>query len=112
MIFRLLVLAALIGLFLAFIVKKLALPFWAYFVASPTLALIFYVANSLLINRYIMKRTPEFASTEELPGGLQKWELTAGLGIVPKWVSWLGLAAIASLLALLIPFLAWLLRKF
>jgi hypothetical protein len=56
---------------------------------------VLYVVSGALTKQYIERRAPEFASTEEsIVKGVQDWEVTAGLGIVPKWVSWLGLFAI------------------
>ncbi len=110
MIFNIILLGAAIGLSVKFLLLKLGFPFWSYYVVLPLLALIFYILNVFLIKHFIRNRVPEFASTEEGPGGIQKWELTAGTGIVPKWVSWLGLASIASLLALLMPFVTGLFK--
>lgn len=43
-----------------------------------------YFLNIFLIHYFIKKRAPWFATPD-------RFELTAGLGIVPKWVSGLGL---------------------
>jgi len=42
--------------------------------------------------------------------GIQKWELTAGTGIVPKWVPCIGIVSIAFFLASPFELVAWLLR--
>jgi len=47
----------------------------------------FYFLNAFLIQHYIKKEMPD-----SLDDG--SWEMTAGLGIVPKWVSYIGLLAI------------------
>ena len=47
----------------------------------------FYFLNSFLIHHYIKKEMPD-----SLDDG--SWEMTAGLGIVPQWVSYIGLLAI------------------
>lgn len=52
---------------------------------------------------YIKKRAPEFANDE-------MWEFTAGMGVVPKWVSYIGLLAISALIAAVLPWI-WMLFK-
>jgi hypothetical protein len=69
-----------------------------------------YVSHAILTASFIRKRAPEFLTNEETAFGVQKWELTAGLGIVPKWVSWIGLASFACIFALLMPLFAPLFR--
>lgn len=59
-----------------------------------------YVGNVVLIRYYVIKRAPELANE-----GL--WEVTAGTGVVPKWVSFLGLLAIPAFIAAGIWFLKW-----
>jgi hypothetical protein len=59
-----------------------------------------YLGNVLLIRSYLMKRTPELANDE-------MWEKTVGAGIVPRWVSFLGLLAIPAFIAAGIWFFAW-----
>jgi hypothetical protein len=58
---------------------------------------VFYFLNAFLINYYIKKNMPE-----ALNDGM--WEATAGLGIVPKWVSYIGLSAIPAFGAALVWF--------
>ena len=60
-----------------------------------------YLTNISLIRAYVKMRTGEFDTTEVSPG-VQAWELTAGTGIVPVWVSLIGMFGICFLLA--IPF--------
>ena len=52
----------------------------------------FYFLNSFLIHYYIKKEMPESLDDDS-------WEITAGLGIVPRWVSFIGLLAISVLFA-------------
>lgn len=106
MIFNIILLAVGIGLVVKFVLVRLGVPSWSYYVVLLILAAALYIINVTLIKRYIETKAPEFASTEKVSDGKQKWEFTAGTGVVPKWVSWIGLAAIASLLALLLPFFA------
>jgi len=82
------------------IVRVFALPYWSYHVFVLIFGFFLYVMDALLMKYYIEKNAPEFASDEEFyPGGPQKWELTAGLGIVPKWVSFIGIVGIGFMLA-------------
>lgn len=53
---------------------------------------VLYLGNAFLIRSYITKRAPEFADDEN-------WEITAGTGIVPRWVSFLGLLCIPAFIA-------------
>ena len=57
---------------------------YAFAVSVIVIGIIFYFINTFLI-RYFIKR--------QAPTSLDEgwWELTAGTGIVPKWVSSLGL---------------------
>ncbi|MBL7047542.1 MAG: hypothetical protein ISR95_07970 [Candidatus Marinimicrobia bacterium] len=63
-----------------------------------------YVISMVLTKKYITKKAPEFANDES-------WELTAGLGVVPKWVSNLGLIGIASFFTAIIPWIISLFQK-
>ena len=101
-----LLLAAAIGVAVEYVIISMGFPSWPYFACLLEIAGSTYVGNCVLIRYYIKKRAPEFASEEEVMPGIQKWELTAGVGIVPKWVSWTGLIAVASLLAMLMPVVA------
>ncbi|HEX5758225.1 MAG TPA: hypothetical protein VF121_03445 [Thermoanaerobaculia bacterium] len=111
-IWTLLILASLIALAVKATLIAVGAPAWAYYLTLPIVAFALYVANSVLMKHYIARRAPDFASHEEFRPGIQKWELTAGTGIVPKWVSLIGLASIAALLALLFPLFAALMRRF
>lgn len=77
-------------------VHAFAIPKWQASVALAVLGVALHIANVVLIRRYIRVRAPEFANDET-------WEHTAGLGIVPKWVSILGLLGIAAVIAALLP---------
>lgn len=85
-------------------------PYWAYHVLVVSVGIVLYLASNFLMAGYIRKRAPEFASKEEAFPGVQKWELTAGIGIVPKWVSFLGLISVAFFLACPFELVARLLR--
>ena len=83
-------------------VKTVALPYWAYFIVCIFSGVVLYVVDSLLTGWYIERRAPDLASNADVGFGMQAWELTAGTGVVPKWVSWLGLLSLGFFLA--IPF--------
>ena len=48
---------------------------------------VLYLANTLLIGMFVSRRAPETVETGT-------WDDTAGTGIVPKWVSAIGLISI------------------
>lgn len=64
---------------------------WQVSLGLNGFAVLLYLLNIGLTQYFIKKLTPDFASSEEVIPGVQKWELTGGLGIVPKWVSVIGL---------------------
>ena len=84
---------------------------WQVSLGLIGLAMLLYFLNVMLTQYFIKKRTPDFASSEEVLPGVQKWELTAGLGIVPKWVSVIGLLAISALVTAVIPWVIALLKR-
>lgn len=66
------------------------------------LGIVLFTANILLIRHFIKKKSPSILELDELYGkpmrdGEYLWEKTAGAGIVPKWVSWIGIWSWASL---------------
>lgn len=105
-ILNVLVMAALIGLAAKWVLIQVGAPPWSYFIILPILGMVCYFLSALLAMYFIKKRAPEFASSEQALDGIQRWELTAGTGVVPKWVSWVGLMTFACFLALLVPVIA------
>jgi hypothetical protein len=91
-------------------VRMLTLPYWAYFVVCLFYGAVLYIVNSVLINWYIERRAPNLASHDDVGFGLEAWELTAGTGVVPRWVSWLGLLSLGFFLAIPFEFVASLIR--
>lgn len=67
-------------------------------------AIMCYFTNIYLIRRYIERSAPglfELDASLPKPARAEKylWERTARTGIVPKWVSFIGLLAVALFLA-------------
>jgi len=67
------------------------------------LAVLFYIMNISLINYFINKEIPGLIDVDSSLPEADKdeeylWERTAGTGIVPKWVSVIGLAVYPVLL--------------
>jgi len=83
---------------------------WQVSLGLIGIAIFFYLLNIILIQYFIKKKTPDFASTKEAFPGVQKWELTAGVGIVPKWVSAIGLLSISALITAVVPWIIALLK--
>lgn len=56
-----------------------------------------YVSSALLTASYLSRRAPgQLEASRDLPpgpGGKRLWELSAGTGLVPRWVSMLGILA-------------------
>jgi hypothetical protein len=71
---------------------------WVVSLCLLILAVLLYLTNNFIIQYYIKKRAPSFANDE-------MWQLTAGIGVVPKWASTLGLLAISCFLAALLPWI-------
>jgi len=94
-----------------YILTNIGFAGWVYYVVLILFSIIFYFVSAYLTKYFIEKRVPDFASTEESLNGMQKWELTAGLGVVPKWVSYIWLASISCLIALLVPFISGFSRR-
>lgn len=91
-------------------IRALEWPYWTYHLLVIVVGVVLYLVSNFLIVGLIRKRAPEFASSEELLPGVQKWELTVGTGVVPKWISFIGIISIAFLLASPFELLAWLVR--
>ena len=108
-IFPVIILTAFISVITKYVLIELGFKSWIYYIVLTLLGLSLYFINVILIKHFINKDDPNFASSEEIIIGqkkFQRWELTAGTGVVPKWVSWVGLSAIACFLSLLFPLIA------
>lgn len=75
-------------------------PYWSFFAVCLFLAALSHLISASLIGYYIEKHAPDLASRGEIVPGTEAWELTAGLGVVPKWVSWIGMLSIGFMLAM------------
>jgi len=71
---------------------------WMVSVGLLGIGVALYLLNMVLIRKYILDRAPDFANDED-------WELTAGLGIVPHWVSWIGIIGFALIVTAALPWL-------
>lgn len=81
-------------------IKLTGLPFWGGALVLASFAVVLYGLNIVLIRHYIEKHVPGLLDVDAalpLPEKEQNylWETTAGTGIVPKWVSWVGMAKAA-----------------
>lgn len=83
---------------------------WQVSIGLIGFAVLLYLLNIGLIQYFIKRRTPDFASSEEVIQGVQKWEMPAGLGIVPKWVSVIGFLSISALITAAMPWIIALLK--
>ena len=104
-----------IGIFVSAVVamritKYLKFEKWQVSLGLIGVAGLLYLLSVVLIQYFIKKRIPDFAFSEEVFPDIQKWELTAGLGIVPKWVSVIGLLSISALVTAILPWVIALLK--
>lgn len=86
---------------------------WAmgmFYILNLGSSVLLYLVNCQLIAKYIKKNSPAEMDTSEASLGVQMWELTAGWGIVPRWVSLIGLLACGFFLAIPFELFARLLR--
>ena len=91
------------------ITRYLGVEKWHVSLGLIALAILLHFVNVLLIWYFIKKKTPDLLLLKNLPG-IHKWELTAGTGIVPKWVSVIGLLAISAFATALLPWIMLLLK--
>jgi len=76
---------------------------WVMSLCFLVLAIGLYLLNITLIQYFIKKRSPEFSDD-------QMWAFTAGTGIVPKWVSSIGLFSISAAIAAVLPWVIAILK--
>ncbi len=73
-------------------------------------AILLFLLSYVLTHYFIHKRAPDFASTKEVFPCIQEWELTAGTGIVPKWVSLIGFFSFSALITAILPWVIMMLK--
>jgi len=81
---------------------------WQTSVGLILLAGLFYISNILLIRYFINKKASRLLEMDLIlpppPKGKEYlWEKTAGTGIVPKWVSVIGLLSISAFITAVVP---------
>ena len=81
------------------LVRAIGWPYWSYHVLALGIGAVCYVVSGMLTHAYIEKRAPEFLRDGEVMPGVKNWELTAGVGIVPRWVSLIGVIGMGFALA-------------
>ncbi len=111
--FNLLILLLLSLMIASLFVRSTGFPFWAGSIALIALAGILYVTNVLLTGLYIRKGVTGLLELDEVlpaPGEGQEylWEKTAGTGIVPKWISWVGMGAVMMCVGSVVWLVIWL----
>lgn len=94
-------------------IKLTALPFWSGTLVLVSSAIVLYGLNVVLIRHYIEKHVPGLLDVDAVLPPPEKseshlWETTAGTGIVPKWVSWVGMGAIACIVGSCLWLAVWL----
>lgn len=80
--------------------KFIGAPPWVAGVVLCVAGVGLYLGNVLLVRSYVIKLAPGLANDE-------MWEITAGTGIVPKWVSFLGLLSYPAFISAGIWFFEW-----
>jgi hypothetical protein len=92
------------------IVRNYGIEKWQVSLCLIGVGIVLYLINIILINYFIKKRMPDLSMTEEFSNGVKTWELTAGLGIVPKWVSVVGFLAFSAWITAIIPWIVALIK--
>ena len=95
------------------LMKVTSLSFWWGAAFLACLGILLYLINVFLIKHFLDKNAPGVLELDATYGkpmndGEYLWEKTAGTGIVPKWVSLLGIWSYACFTAIIIWLAAWL----
>lgn len=81
----------------------LSLPLWLRYPILVILAVTLWRINISLVRQYESRQITELNDRKtEIAPGVQPWMMTQGLGVVPHWVSFIGLLAVSAALALVI----------
>jgi hypothetical protein len=94
-------------------IKLTNLPFIWGTVFLAFLGSLLLLCNVFLSRFFINKKAPGVLELDEAYGRPMKngeylWEKTAGTGIVPKWVSWIGISSYACFAGILVWLIIWL----
>ncbi|MDZ7657784.1 hypothetical protein [Fodinibius sp.] len=84
------------------LVNQFSIKRWMMTLILIGLAGLLYFINVFLIKYYIKKNAPTLWNKKESISGIQNWELTANTGVVPNWVSWLGILSISALITAIV----------
>jgi hypothetical protein len=90
--------------------RGMSWPYWSYFAICSAGAVVCYFVNVVLIRAYVDRNAPGIALIDRVVPDANAWETTAGRGIVPKWVSLIGLMSLGFFLAIPFELLARILR--
>jgi hypothetical protein len=93
------------GMGVAALVNNMGLPKWAYYANLILLGVAGLIICQVLTMTFIKRKTPAFATNEKLDGKEPAWMTTSGMGIVPQWVSMIGLMPFSCGVSLLYPVL-------
>ncbi len=113
LIFNFVILVILSMMAASLFLKVTGLTFWWSALFLGTLGVLLYFCNAYLIRHFIKKKAPgvlelDAAYGKPMKDGEYLWEKTAGSGIVPKWVSWIGIASYACFAGIVIWLIIWL----
>ena len=94
-------------------IKVTGLTFWWGGGFLAVLGALLYLTSKVLMIYFLKKNAPrvlefDLAYGKPMPAGEYLWEKTAGTGIVPKWVSWLGLVSMSCFAGLIMWIMVWL----
>jgi hypothetical protein len=95
-----------IGIGAAALVNNMGLPKWSYYACLVLIGAAGLIICQVFTMTFIKRRAPALATNEKLVGKKPAWRATAGMGIVPQWVSLIGLMPFSSGVALLYPVIA------
>jgi hypothetical protein len=113
LIFHFVILVILSMMAASLFLRVTGLSFWWGALFIGTLGVLLYFGNIYLTGHFINKKAPgvlelDAAEGKPMKDGEYFWEKTAGTGIVPKWVSWIGIASYACFAAIAIWLIIWL----
>jgi len=96
----------------SFFIKLTGLSFWWGAAFLACLGILLYLSNVFLIRHFIKRKVPgvlelDAAYGRPMKNGEYLWEKTAGTGIVPKWVSWIGMGSYACFAGIVIWLITW-----